>query len=62
MNCAAPVSGHELPDGEIERRVQIVVKPDSILIEYSTANIVYFEKQLLDHHRRNDLARRGNSS
>lgn len=34
---AATVSAHELPDGEVERRVQIVVKPDVVLIEYSLA-------------------------
>ncbi|MEM9826040.1 MAG: hypothetical protein AAF958_05600 [Planctomycetota bacterium] len=28
-------SSHELPDGEIERRVQVVVKPDRVLVEYS---------------------------
>ena len=50
MNCAAPVSGHELPDGEIERRVQIVVKPDSILIEYSIdMNKATLRKQLRKH-------------
>ena len=26
---------HELPDGAIERRVQVTVKPDRVLIEYS---------------------------
>ncbi|MCP4191156.1 MAG: hypothetical protein GY768_11075 [Planctomycetaceae bacterium] len=28
-------SAHELPAGEIERRVQVVVKPDCVLVEYS---------------------------
>ncbi len=50
LNCAAPLSGHELPDGEIERRVQIVVKPDSILIEYSLdMNKATLRKQLRKH-------------
>lgn len=39
--------GHDLPDGEIERRVQISVKPDRVLIEYTIAmNDVTLGKQL----------------
>ena len=50
ISWSAPVSGHELPDGEIERRVQIVVKPDSILIEYSIGmNKATLRKQLRRH-------------
>ena len=38
---------HELPDGEIERRVQIVVKADCVLVEYSLAmNQVTLAKEL----------------
>lgn len=40
--------GHELPDGEIERRVQVVVKPDRVLVEYSLAmNEATLENELL---------------
>lgn len=42
--------GHELPDGEIERRVQVTVKTDGILIEYSVAmNETTLDKQLRTH-------------
>lgn len=39
--------GHQLPDDEIERRVQISVKPDRVLVEYSIAmNEVTLKDQL----------------
>ncbi len=39
--------GHELPDGEIERRVQVSVKPDCVLVQYSLAmNGATLEKEL----------------
>ena len=38
---------HELPDGEIERRVQVVVKAECVLVEYSLAmNQVTLAKEL----------------
>lgn len=37
ISHAVATSGHEMPDGEIDRRVQIVVKPDRVLVEYSLA-------------------------
>ena len=38
---------HELRDGEIERRVQIVVKADCVLVEYSLAmNEITLAKEL----------------
>lgn len=40
-------SSHELPDGEIERRVQISVKPDCVLVEYTlTMGEATLEKEL----------------
>ncbi len=42
--------GHELPDGEIERRVQVSVKPDCVLVQYSLAmNEGTLEKELRKH-------------
>ena len=41
---------HELPDGEIERRVQVSVKPDCILVEYSLVmNETTLEDELKKH-------------
>ncbi|MEM6690189.1 MAG: hypothetical protein AAF664_12220 [Planctomycetota bacterium] len=41
--------GHDLPDGEIERRVQISVKPSRILVEYSLEmSEVTLRKELMD--------------
>ena len=31
LTHSASVPGHQLPDGQIERRVQIIVKPDRVL-------------------------------
>ncbi|HAY81836.1 MAG TPA: hypothetical protein DCY79_18690 [Planctomycetaceae bacterium] len=40
-------AGHELPNGKIERRVQVSVKPDRVLVEYSLAmNAVTLEAEL----------------
>lgn len=45
-----PARGHELPDGEIERRVQVSVKPDCVLVEYSLGmNEATLEKELRKH-------------
>ena len=47
LRLAASVHAHELPDGEIERRVQVVVKPDVVLVEYSLAmNEATLDKEL----------------
>ena len=35
LGLCIPARSHELPDGEIERRVQVSVKRDGVLIEYS---------------------------
>ena len=37
LSQSALANAHELPDGEIERRVQISVKPDRVLLTYSLA-------------------------
>lgn len=46
----ASATGHELADGIIERRVQISVKPESVLVEYSLAmNEKTLQEQLQKH-------------
>ncbi|MEM6777104.1 MAG: hypothetical protein AAF670_05580 [Planctomycetota bacterium] len=47
LACPAVVFAHKLPNDEIERRVQIVVKADCVLVEYTLAmNEATVEKQL----------------
>lgn len=42
--------GHEVPDGEIDRRVQVSVKADSVLVQYSLAmSKATLKKQLRQH-------------
>jgi hypothetical protein len=44
---------HELPDGEIERRVQVTVKPDRVLLQYSLAmSKATLEKELRKHKQK----------
>lgn len=43
--------GHELLDGEVDRRVQISVKPDAVLVEYSLAmNDSTMQRIIKEHH------------
>ena len=45
--------GHELPDGVIERRVQISVKPDGVLVQYSLSmNGTTLERELRKHRKK----------
>ncbi len=47
MGLTKTTRAHELPDGELERRVQIVVKPNVVLVEYSLAmNEATLDKEL----------------
>ncbi|MEM0925963.1 MAG: hypothetical protein AAGJ83_07990 [Planctomycetota bacterium] len=49
MSCGF-VAGHELPDGAVERRIQVSVKPDRVLMEYSIAmNAVTLKMELKAH-------------
>ena len=43
--------GHDLPDGEIERRVQVSVKPDCVLVQYSLTMNGATLKKVLHQHR-----------
>ena len=53
----ATVRGHELPDGQIERSVQIRVKPDAILVEYTLAmSEATLENQLREGGEMTDVA------
>lgn len=46
-SCSFVAQGHELPDEEIERRVQVSVKPGRVLVQYSLAmNEVTLKKEL----------------
>ena len=50
LGLAGLARGHELPDDEIERRVQISVKPDCVLVEYSLwMNEATLRKELRRH-------------
>ena len=50
---SVPARCHELPDGQIERRVQISVKPDCVLVEYSLGmNEATLEKELSKSERK----------
>ncbi|MEO1527444.1 MAG: hypothetical protein AAFX06_18605 [Planctomycetota bacterium] len=47
LGCWSPARSHELPDGEIERRVQVIVRPDKVSVQYSLAmNRTTLETQL----------------